>query len=270
MNAPRPPHSNCSRGCLGHSASKEPPKRALGLENLNVEFYNDETLLASLAGQDLTMTNLGSRDLSGFDLRGAHQWSAHQYGLGSYTDGHPEIQIADSLFTGAQLDGAQLCEVIGHFVCFCGASMEKTVLNSSKLTGACFINANLTEATFYNSSIQNSSFSRSNLDGVNLEHAKLVGSCFSRARFSPKTSFQNANLVNCCFVDTNLRHLLRDADVLFSGCEVTGADFRVWPTIAGARLPKRVRIDLQERGAIVDPLSDEDPDESYFYAGYFE
>jgi uncharacterized protein YjbI with pentapeptide repeats len=226
--------------------------------------------ISTLAGQDITMANFTNRDLSGADFRGAHQWSAHQYGLGSYTEGHPEIRLTNALFTSAALDGSKLCEVIGDYVCFCGASMKKADLSWGILSAVCFDDANLCEADFRGVRLQYSSFSNADLSDARFDHASLIGSCLSGVKTSPATTFTDANLTNVCFRNTNLRHLLGSSEVLFPGSVVRGADFRVYQTIAGARLPQLVRVDLLSRGAIVDLPSEEDWDDAAFYGGYLE
>lgn len=249
---------------------REFPERVVGLGGLYSPFYSGANPIRSLAGQDITNTSLANRDLSGLDFHGANQWSAHQYGLGSSTDGHPEINVSNSVFNGACLDDAQLCEVIGDYVCFCRASFQNADLKWAVISGACFIEANLTSANLRWIKLRTSNFSKAVLSGARFDEATLTGTCFSRSKFSLDTSFKKTGLTNCCFRDTNLRNLLGDGDILFPDSEVAGVDFRVDQTIAGARLPRHIRLDLQKRGAIIDPLSDEDPDASYFYEGYFE
>ena len=214
------------------------------------------------------MARFIGKDLSGMDLSKAHQWSAHQYGLGSFTDGHPEISIRDSIFQGADLSEVQLCESQGENVCFCNCKMANADFAWCYLTGACFEHADLGLAQFIGARVLGGSFVSSNLGGTSFKSSKLSKSCFYRARFSSETNFECADLTQCCFVDTNLSKLLGPRDVLFPDSDVAGADFRVDQTIAGARLPKRVRLELASRGAVVDPPSDEDWDEAAFYEGY--
>lgn len=246
------------------------PPRRKGLKGISLSFYKGDLPISKLAGQDITMANFTNRDLSEADFRGAHQWSAHQYGLGSYTEGHPEIRLTNALFTRAVLDGSKLCEVIGDYVCFCGASMKKADLTWSILSAVCFDVANLCEADFRGVRLRYSSFSNADLSDARFDHASLIGSCFSRVKISPGTTFTDANLTNVCFRDMNLRHLLGSSQVLFPGSVVRGADFRIMQVVAGARLPQLVRVDLLSRGAIVDLPSEEDWDEAAFYEGYFE
>ena len=227
--------------------------------------------IPSFVGQDLTMSVLSNTDFSGLDFSQAHQRQAYQYGLSDMLGGHgPEIRVDSSLFTSARFHGTKFCHVIGEWPCFCKADFQKADLNGSWLTAACFIDARIVESNLRGSKIIHSTFFGSDLSDSKFDDSKLVGSCFMEAKFTQQTSFKGANLSRTCFRDTNLRQLLRDDDVLFPSQEVIGADFSVDQTIAGARLPAHVRLDLAERGAIVDLPSDEDWPEEAFYEGYLD
>ena len=227
--------------------------------------------IPSFVGQDLTMALLANTDFSGLDFSQAHQRGAYQYGLSDMLGGHgPEITVDSSLFTAARFHGTKFCHVIGEWPCFCKADFQKADLNGSWLTAACFIDAQIVESNLRGSKIIHSTFFGSDLSDSKFDDSKLVGTCFSEAKFTQQTSFKGANLSRTCFRDTNLRQLLRDDDVLFPGQEVIGADFSVDQTIAGARLPAHVRLDLAERGAIVDLPSNEDWPEEEFYGGYLD
>ena len=227
--------------------------------------------IPSFVGQDLTMASLANSDFSGLDFSQAHQRGAYQYGLSHSLGGHgPEITVDSSLFTAARFHGTKFCHVIGEWPCFCKADFQKADLNGSWLTAACFIDARIVESNLCGSKIIHSTFFSSDLSDSKFDDSKLVGTCFSEAKFTQQTSFKGANLSRTCFRDTNLRQLLRDDDVLFPGQEVLGADFSVDQTIAGARLPARVRLDLAERGAIVNLPSNEDWPEEAFYEGYLD
>ena len=246
------PFKDCSH-YMGWSGRLKPPK------------------VPSFVGQDLTMSVLSNTDFSGLDFSQAHQRRAYQYGLSHSLGGHgPEITVDSSLFTTARFHGTQFCHVIGEWPCFCKADFQKADLNGSWLTAACFIDAQIVASNLRGSKIIHSTFFGSDLSDSKFDDSKLVGTCFSEAKFTQQTSFKGANLSRTCFRDTNLRQLLRDDDVLFSGQEVIGADFSVDQTIAGARLPARVRLDLAERGAIVDLPSNEDWPEEEFYEGYLD
>ena len=246
------PFKDCSH-YMGWSGRLKPPK------------------VPSFVGQDLTMSVLSNTDFSGLDFSQAHQRRAYQYGLSDMLGGHgPEIPVDSSLFTAARFHGTQFCHVIGEWPCFCKADFQKADLNGSWLTAACFIDARIVESNLRGSKIIHSAFFCSDLSDSKFDDSKLVGSCFSEAKFTQQTSFKGANLSRTCFRDTNLRQLLLDSDVLFPGQEVSGADFSVDQTIAGARLPAHVRLDLAERGAIVDLPSDEDWPEAAFYEGYLD
>ena len=227
--------------------------------------------ISSFVGQELTMASLANTDFSGLDFSQAHQRRAYQYGLSDMLGGHgPEIPVDSSLFTAARFHGTQFCHIVGEWTCFCKADFQKANLNGSYLTAACFIDARIVESNLRGSKIIHSTFFGSDLSDSKFDDSKLVGSCFSEAKFTQQTSFKGANLSRTCFRDTNLRQLLRDDDVLFPGQEVIGAVFSVDQTIAGARLPAHVRLDLAERGAIVDLPSDEDWPEAAFYEGYLD
>jgi uncharacterized protein YjbI with pentapeptide repeats len=227
--------------------------------------------ISSFVGHDLTMSVLSCADFSGLDFSKAHQSRAYQYGLSDMLGGHgPSIPVDSSLFTSAKFHGTQFCHLIGEWPCFCKANFQEADLNGSWLTAACFIDARIVESNLRGSKIIHSTFFGSDLSGSNFNDSNLVGTCFSQAGFTKKTTFKGANLSRTCFRDTSLRQLLLDSDILFPSQEVIGSDFRVDQTIAGARLPSHVRLDLAERGAIVDLPSAEDWPEEAFYEGYLD
>ena len=238
----------------------------------NFLFRGGESIqVASFAGQDITMANLRKKDFSKQDFSGAHQRRAYEYGLSDMLGGHgPSINVDYSVFSDSLFHRTQFCHLEGVNTCFCRADLLEADLNGSVLEAACFQDALLVKGIFYSGKFRNSSFLRSDVTGARFTGSDLSGSCFSEVNFSESTTFEGANLTQTCFQNTNLRNLLKKGDSLFPDQPVSGADFRVDQTIAGMRLPAKVRLDLANRGALVDMPSDADWPEAAFFEGYLE
>ena len=227
--------------------------------------------VASFADQDITMANLRKKDFSKQDFSGAHQSRAYQYGLSDMLGGHgPSINTDYSVFSDSCFHRTRLCHIEGVSTCFCRADLLEADLNGSVLEAACFQDAILVKSILNGGKFRNSSFLRSDVTDARFTGSDLSGSCFSEVHFSESTMFDGANLTQTCFQNTNLCKLLKRGDSLFPGQTVSGADFRVDQTIAGMRLPAKVRLDLAKRGAVVDMPSDADWPEAAFYEGYLE
>ncbi len=225
--------------------------------------------VASFVDQDLTMANLRKGDYSKQDFSGAHQSRAYEYGLSDMLGGHgPSINVDYSVFSDSLFHRTRFCHLEGANTCFCRADLLEADLNGSVLEAACFQDAILVNSIFTGGRVRNSSFLRSDVTGARFNGSDLSGSCFSEVEFSESTTFEGANLTQTCFQNTNLRNLLRKGDSLFPGQPVSGTDFRVDQTIAGMRLPAKVRLDLAKRGALVDMPSDADWPEAAFFEGY--
>lgn len=238
---------------------------------INLPFNPDRAEINSFVDLDITTANLRRTDFTSQDFSGAHQKLAYAYGLSDMLGGHgPSIDVSYSLFRSARFHRTEFCHVVGEYTCFCKADLDHADFDSALLTAACFQESRIIHSGLHSGVISHSNFSRADLTDSSFAGTNLTGTCFSEAKFSGETSFVGADLTRTCFQNTNLRRLLKDGEFLFPKQEVSGADFRVIQTIAGARLPARVRTDLAGRGAIVDLPSSEDWPEEAFFEGYLD
>jgi uncharacterized protein YjbI with pentapeptide repeats len=114
------------------------------------------------------------------------------------------ITNADQLyFKDANLQGADLRDIIAQLAAFSGANLQGADLRNADLQGAYFIASNLQGANFSRASLQEATFRDANLQGANLRDANLQGAFCTSANLGG-TDLQGANLQETRLGDARL------------------------------------------------------------------
>lgn len=179
--------------------------------------------LPHLKQANLSNQNLQHHDLTGEDITGSHFHMADishaKFGKAKAenTTWH-NVKGEQAYFRGATLHGSM----------FTGANLDGADFESTKAVGVGFSGANLSGANFYYAKADNANFQEANIEGLRFPKGSAKGATFQGAH-GQHANFLKTNLTEAIFTHANLiKANFKDADLTkakLAGSTLTHANF---------------------------------------------